>query len=254
VAEQLPAKDLTAAAPHLRRPFAPEAIKFRPAGGGLVLAYIDARVVIERLNAVVPELWSTRFEPYPGGKQIICHLTIDGITRSDVGSQSSGPNVDPVKGGYSDALKRAAVHFGIGVSVYALKQIRQSDLPAGSLRDAGKTKVLTEKGEASLRNGYKKWLGTAAGKHFGKELGHGDVEGSVGDPEAAPSGVGGEPVEAPSLELESHRARVQAAYDALSVPQRKGLSKAKFQAQLTAASGSEADLAKLEAEIEGRAK
>jgi hypothetical protein len=42
VADQtpLPAASLTDAAPHLRRPFSPEAIKFRPVGGGLIVGYV----------------------------------------------------------------------------------------------------------------------------------------------------------------------------------------------------------------------
>lgn len=46
---------------------------------------------------------------------IRCDLTVLGSTKSDVGSPS---NVDQIKGGYSDSLKRAAVKFGIGEYLY----------------------------------------------------------------------------------------------------------------------------------------
>lgn len=253
----LPVYSLEGAAPHLRRPFAPEAIKFRPVGGGRVVAYVDARVVIERLNAVIPGKWETRFEPFPGGKQIICHLTIDGICRSDVGTQAIGDRVDPVKAGYSDALKRAAVHFGVAVSIYALRGVWVNDMPEGSTREVGKQKkttVLTDKGETWLRQGYRKWLG-GPGKHFGEVLDHGDIEGSVGDPDASPdSPVQGDSVTAPSPELLEAREKAEATYGSLTTAQRKGLSKAKFAQQLRAAEDSELKLHKLIGDLERRAK
>lgn len=250
-----PVTTFAEAAPLLRRPFAPEAIKFRLAGSGLILAYIDARVVIERLNAVIPN-WSTTFEPYPGGKQIICHLTIDGLTRSDVGTQSSGPNVDPVKGGYSDALKRAAVHFGVGVSVYAIKQIHVSDLPAGSITKNAKGKdEISPKGHEALRKGYRKWTERESTiRDFGEVLSHGDEEGASGDPEAAPEGVG-EAVEQPSAELAAAIKDLATFFDAIPDSKKRGkLTKARFEAQLKDAQGSEEKLLTLRQEVEGLVK
>ncbi|MCA1572759.1 MAG: hypothetical protein LC798_21195 [Chloroflexi bacterium] len=49
-----------------------------------------------------------------------CRVTVNGVTRSDVGMPSSQ---EPIKGAYSDALKRAAVHFGIGRELYELPRI-----------------------------------------------------------------------------------------------------------------------------------
>lgn len=261
---QLPVNRLKDALPHLRRPFAPEAIKFRPAGGGIV-AYVDARVVIERLNAVTGANWTTEFEPFPGGKQIVCHLAIQGVVRSDVGTMGTGSAVDPVKAGYSDALKRAAVHFGVGVSVYALKRIKQSDLPNGSI---GQDKAITPAGETWLRRGYRRWLEAQGAKDFGPPLSHGDVEGAVGDPEAAPSPPGEaeaekfypEPDELRGVAIESRPeyfdllAEIVKLYSDLTTEQRKGLGPAKFKANLKAAGGSEDDLRKLKATLEERKK
>ncbi len=232
----LPVSTLREAAPHLRRPFSPEAVKFRPVGGGLIVAYLDARLVIERLNAVIPDEWSTRFEPYPGGKQIECFLTIQGLRRSDVGTIGQGSQVDPIKAGYSDALKRAGVHFGIGVSIYALKQIRQSDMPDGSTkvvkREGKKDQVyITDKGETWLRRGYRKWLEGPGQKAFGEVLDHGDVEGAVGDPEADPGSVQPAP-EPTDPNVEAARETVEKLYE--NVDGRK-LSRAKFNAKLKAA-------------------
>lgn len=247
--EQLPVVQLEKALPHLRRPFSPEAIKFRPAGGGVV-AYLDARVVIERLNAVIPD-WTTEYEILPTGKQIMCHLTVAGRTRSDVGTMGAGSQVDPVKTGVSDALKRAAVHFGVGVSVYALKRITNKDLPKGALND----KIITDVGMTWLRRGYRLWLQSENGKHFGPELSHGDVEGAVGDPEAspAPSPAEAESVDTPH-EYTELLDEITTLYGELTPEQRKGLGPAKFKANLKAAGGSEEDLRKLKATLEGRAK
>lgn len=249
---ELPVDNLRDATPHLRRPFTVEAVKFRPVGGGSVVAYVDARCVIERLNAVLPGLWSTEFEPYPGGKQIICKLTVCDVTRSDVGTQSQGRNVDPVKGGYSDALKRAAVHFGVGVSLYALPSVK---LPDGCFTN----NTLNDQGTERLRKSYESWLENVGQKAFGDALDHGDVADSMGDPEAAPTGTTGDAVEAPSLELEAARTRVQELYDSLTDAQRKkklngskiGLTDAKFKGQLDGCSTVEA-LERLEGELNER--
>jgi hypothetical protein len=46
-----------------------------------------------------------------------------GVTRTDVGESTEGLSKDLV----SDALKRAAVPFGVGVSCYALPEIKLFD-------------------------------------------------------------------------------------------------------------------------------
>jgi hypothetical protein len=105
----------------LRRPFPPEAIKFKGQSANkdrnkaLCVPYIDARLVIERLNHVCGMDWQPTYELL--GKSLWCHLTIGETTRSDLGSGYEG------KGLVSDALKRAAVLFGVGVSVYASPSI-----------------------------------------------------------------------------------------------------------------------------------
>lgn len=49
-----------------------------------------------------------------------CSLTVLGITKQDVGTPSMA---DQFKGAHSDALKRAAVKFGIGLYLYDLKNL-----------------------------------------------------------------------------------------------------------------------------------
>lgn len=113
----------------LGRPFSEEDVKFRPQKGN-VLAYIDSRAIINRLNAVVgAENWSDEYdvmqmsrtkaagevETFLGMK---CRLTIFGVTKEDL---SDPDNVEIVKSLASGSLKRAAVKFGIGLYLYELK-------------------------------------------------------------------------------------------------------------------------------------
>lgn len=196
--DELPVITLREAAPYLRRPFTPEAMRFKVqtvfAGnsGCLIVAYIDARLVIERLNRVVPDMWMARYEPIAGTKLAWCHLSIrqdvdypEAITRTDVGESPKGMSKDLV----SDSLKRAAVHFGVGVSTYALPQIPlfMSD-SRGRIEVKGKAKptvALTEHGHVKLREGYSKWLEAHGVARFGEPLDHGDVAGATFDEEPA---------------------------------------------------------------------
>lgn len=116
----------------LAAPFPAELVEWRVMGKGgkgvkaKVAAYIDARMVQERLDAVVGVGgWAFDWQPLnvnaagdvTAAKGI---LTIHGISKSDVGTMSS---YEPSKGAISDALKRAAVMWGIGRYLYALPDV-----------------------------------------------------------------------------------------------------------------------------------
>jgi len=84
----------------------------------LALAYIDARDVMDRLDDICgPENWQDRYEFH--GTRTICYLSIrvDGewVTKADGAGDS---DVEAEKGAISDALKRAAVKWGIGRYLY----------------------------------------------------------------------------------------------------------------------------------------
>jgi len=89
----------------------------------MVLAYLDARDVMNRLDAVVgPENWSDEYTETASGR-VICKLSIK--TRSGWVSKSDAAGdtaVEGEKGAVSDAFKRAAVKFGIGRYLYYLGQ------------------------------------------------------------------------------------------------------------------------------------
>lgn len=108
----------------LRRPFPAEIVKFRSGGAAGVMAYIDARDAADRLNRVAPG-WSSAFAPSAVGKGVECQITIDGVTRADVGF-SEGTDEMAIKACYSDAFKRAAVMWGVAASVYSYRAPRWS--------------------------------------------------------------------------------------------------------------------------------
>ena len=93
---------------------------------GKALAYITSRAVQDRLDEVCgPDGWKTSVRRE--GDAYICTLSIrvtheDGTTewlsRED-GADST--DIEAIKGGISGAIKRSAVHFGIGRYLYNLK-------------------------------------------------------------------------------------------------------------------------------------
>lgn len=87
----------------------------------MALAYIDARDVMDRLDQVCgPANWQDSYTETPSGR-VVCTLSIrigdDWVAKSD---GAGGTQVEAEKGGLSDALKRAAVKWGIGRYLYRL--------------------------------------------------------------------------------------------------------------------------------------
>jgi hypothetical protein len=187
VEDRFPVDSFRDAATHLRRPFAANAVKFKVQSSfpkedpktGLIVAYMDARLVVDRLNLVCPHLWFDEYQQIDG-KLMMCKLTVDGISRRDVGEGTG-------KGLYSDALKRAAVKFGIGVSLYAIPQVFLK-IQDGHLKPVrtskGPSVVMKDAGERRCRELYAQWLAQHGIEKFGRPLDHGDAEGAQGDYEA----------------------------------------------------------------------
>jgi hypothetical protein len=112
----------------LSAPFDHNLVHWRPGrvyedkGTALALAYLDARDIMERLDAVVgPENWEDTYKT--AGAATVCELRIrietkhgyEWIKKSDGSGES---NFEGEKGAISGALKRAAVKFGIGRYLY----------------------------------------------------------------------------------------------------------------------------------------
>lgn len=115
----------------LAAPLPPEAVEWRPSGKAgpgkraQIVAYISARAVEERLDAVVGVGgWSFEIEPLviDAGELRVARgrLRILGVAKDDIGTAS---NWEPSKGCASDALKRAAVKWGVGRYLYSLPSV-----------------------------------------------------------------------------------------------------------------------------------
>jgi hypothetical protein len=164
---ETPSRDpqLQALAAALSAPFDPKDVKFKPQmvknNRCLAMAYIDARLIQDRLDEVLGvENWQDQYDMLTDGS-VMCRLRVKlggrWITKTDVGSPSEQPDSgDRLKAAFSDALKRAAVKFGIGRYLYRLaaqwvdydpvkKQIMQPpQLPAFALPKRKAVKPMPE--------------------------------------------------------------------------------------------------------------
>jgi hypothetical protein len=129
-ARAVPEAEVLAIAQALAAPFDVAEVKFKPqtvsGTRALAVAFVDARVIQDRLDDVLGVMgWQDSYECLPDGA-VVCRLKIrlgnEWITKEDVGGQSEQPDEgDRRKAAFSDALKRAAVKFGIGRYLYRLK-------------------------------------------------------------------------------------------------------------------------------------
>lgn len=131
-------------------PFQPSAVKWRvgrafwprssaaPTQGqettGIVLAYIDARDVMDRLDEVIGfGNWDCAYKCYqeakPEGKTETIHVATLNLRFSDhwmmsYDGVSDESDFEAIKGGASGAFKRAAVYVGIGRYLYGLGETK----------------------------------------------------------------------------------------------------------------------------------
>lgn len=120
----------------LAAPTPPDEIQWRKDGRAVqrqgkcfarFVQYVDAQYVRERLDSVVPGEWDSVLELLPprvtgDGEEdqacaFKCRLTVLGVVREDVGVGRD------YKAAASDALKRAAVRFGIASDLYKMEQL-----------------------------------------------------------------------------------------------------------------------------------
>jgi len=103
-----------------------------------VVAYVDARTVLDRLDeAVGPTGWSDSYDVLTNGTdnegrrlvEVKCTLTVLGVSKEDVGEG------DSLKAAFSDALKRAAVKFGVGRYLYRLPKVWADLDERGNIKD-----------------------------------------------------------------------------------------------------------------------
>jgi hypothetical protein len=113
----------------LRAHFDPRAIKCKPivvsGTRALAMFYVDARSIMQRLDDVVGiENWCDQYRVVAGG--VVCQLSLringEWIEKQDVGGLSDQDDEgDKLKAAFSDALKRAAVKWGVGRYLYRVK-------------------------------------------------------------------------------------------------------------------------------------
>lgn len=113
----------------LTKPFPENCLKTRKGGGNSTLTYIPGHLIIRRLNEATGNDWtfcvvSETETPQPDGKILIkvrVALTIPGHgTREGIGVQivSEKGGEDLYKGALTDAVKKAATFFGVGLELY----------------------------------------------------------------------------------------------------------------------------------------
>lgn len=133
----------------LRLPFHPSHVTWKPQAvskdqtKAMACAYADLRAYQNRLDEVCGMDWSLTYTPW-GENRIVCHLTINGVTRSSTGESDSQSERSEIGGTAMEAqaMKRACAMFGLGRYLYAL--------PSAWVEYDAQTKQFTDKAKAKL--------------------------------------------------------------------------------------------------------
>lgn len=113
----------------LNAPITPQEIEWRvqqqtKTGKLIVVPYITNRCVMERFDAEFGWAnWANEINEIKEG--FLCTITVtlpDGtkVSKTDGASRTG---IEPIKGGISDAMKRCAVQFGLGRSLYTFPTV-----------------------------------------------------------------------------------------------------------------------------------
>ena len=101
---------------------------------GMAVAYLDARAVQKRLDEVVgPFNWKNVYSLWHDNSQI-CGISIFNAERNEWVTKFDGAensDIEPIKGGLSDSLKRAASAWGVGRYLYEFEGIWVEIEPRG---------------------------------------------------------------------------------------------------------------------------
>lgn len=161
----------------LKKPFELHEIEWRVGSSferngevkALALPYVTSRAIMDRLDEVFGlDGWSDEYKPWGNNAQL-CGITVRigdrEITKWD-GADSS--DIEAVKGGLSNALKRTAVKFGIGRYLYSFDPIWVR------CEVKGKNKFIAkEEFDTTIAIFYKKQItkiyGTAPGNNYSNQ-------------------------------------------------------------------------------------
>lgn len=117
----------------LEQPFSADQIKQREGGSGRAIDYIEGHSVIQRLNDAFESAWSFEIishEVHQEEVVVIGKLTAGTLAKSQFGSSRITRNrdtkeivslADDLKAAATDALKKCATLFGVGLHMYAAK-------------------------------------------------------------------------------------------------------------------------------------
>jgi hypothetical protein len=117
----------------LEKPFEPSQIKQRQGNFGHILDYVEGHVVTSRLNEAFDGNWTFEIVKYRILKDtdevlVLGKLTAEGITKMAFGSKEIARSKetkaiisigDDLKAASTDALKKAASLFGVGLYLYS---------------------------------------------------------------------------------------------------------------------------------------
>lgn len=152
---------------------------------GIAVPYVTNRAIMNRLDSVVgPENWYNDFKPWHavGKKESqLCGISIyfedrGFITKWD-GAEDS--DIESVKGGLSDSMKRAAVQWGIGRALYNM------DTVFVEVEQRGKSWIIKKNQRAKLDKAYLDML-SAMGL---KPVSAGGVQSLLEDDDAEPDEI-----------------------------------------------------------------
>ncbi len=144
---------------------------------GLAVFYINSRAIQNRLDEVVgPLKWENKYEVWQDKSQI-CGISIYDDDRSEwVTKYDGAENTDyePIKGGLSDAFKRAAVMWGLGRYLYDIDGLW------ADVEQRGKSTVIKGSEKNLLRDHYNRFVGNPASGNTTKQPQQSDTDAQQG--------------------------------------------------------------------------
>jgi hypothetical protein len=173
----------------LSRPFTPEQIRTRPGQNGKTIAYVETHAVITRLNDAADFAWSfelVNHQVLADEVIVLGKLTIDGIAKmafggSTVTRDAKGKDVslaDDLKSAASDATKKCASLFGVGLELYGAgpqtqAPAREEQAPPSRVEDRLTSRQLSAIHAACRRKGWgREQLASLVDARFGANNAH----------------------------------------------------------------------------------
>lgn len=123
---------------------------------GLAVPYVTNRAIQNRLDHTVGiDGWHNDFVPWKGERAQLCGISIyfpdmqTWITKWDGADDS---DIESVKGGLSDSMKRAAVEWGVGRYLYGMTQVWVM------IEQRGKGYVISDSERPKLDAAHEQWV------------------------------------------------------------------------------------------------